>query len=88
MKKLLTISFLFMFVFIATGIIFAQNSYTFKNANHSWMESPKVDQIYDLCSTSNKKSAIKNIVITTIDNKYTRTSSFLRSRFHRPETRK
>lgn len=63
MKKLLTISFLFMFVFIATGIIFAQNSYTFKNANHSWMESPKVDQIYDLCSTSNKNSAIKTVKV-------------------------
>lgn len=63
MKKLLTISFLFMFVFLTTGIIFAQNSYTFKNANHSWMESPKVGNLYDLCSTSNKKSAIKNIKV-------------------------
>ncbi len=63
MKKLLAISFLMMFVFITTGIIFAQNSYTFKNANHSWMESPKAGQLYDLCSTSNKKSAIKNIKI-------------------------
>lgn len=63
MKKIFTISFLFMFIFIATGIIFAQNSYTFKNANHSWMESPKVGEIYELCSTSNKKSAIKTVKV-------------------------
>lgn len=63
MKKFLTISFLFMFVLISTGIIFAQNSYTFKERDRSWLESPKVGETYDVCSTSNPNSAIKTIKV-------------------------